>query len=506
MAKKELQVIIPPLKAYLEDAYPLSVALTDPSRWDWLYCNYIQLIYQNPDIFLDQPLKFYKLSLNSGYVWDADCPVLIYDRVSRDMISFFGKDIIDIVCFAIKSGKYPIVYLDEYYLSYRSQYQKVHYIHENLFYGYDEERELLNGLAYVTDKEGYAFKKFSVRYAEVREAYQNLNYDDEMRNRVMFLSNEKERIYRFDIQAVILNLKEYINACPSEKRFAELSNTNLGETYKYGIGIYEPFIEYIRRRKTSANIIPFQILKEHKSLMLLRYRFMVENRYIRRNDEVEDGLKKIEMDASVLKMCFLKYQASRNSVMLEDVIDRLKRMKSEEKECLVNFLALIDKGYEPGNLIYSQNGKWNEIGRALETVGGKNIRISFRLHIFSDNTMGYIVFSTREKIKEYCDVAKVVIEVPYHRFKIDSDEGEIEIPDIKCNVGEYSVSIDINLTQGNYCCEIASEGKERGYLECRIKQKNVRCFPIDRVAIIHDYSYRYAVSEIREEAIERQDN
>ena len=497
--KKDLPINESPLIAYMEEAYPLSVALTNPSRWDWLYSNYIQLIYQNPDLFEDQPLKFYKLSLNSGYVWDADCPVLIYDRISRDMISFFDKDIINLICFAIDNGKYPMLYLDEYYLSYRSQYQRVHYIHENLFWGYDEEKELLKGLSYVTDDKGYSFKKFNVSFSEVRKAYKNLNYDGELRDRVVLLSHEKERIYGFSKQAVIIGLREYINEYPSEERFPELSDNNLGGDFKYGIGIYEPFIEYIRRRKTTSNIIPFQLLVEHKSLMYSRYKYMVENRYISPKDEVENALKKLEYDALILKMIFLKYQVSGNEGMLEKVIDRVQSLKASEKEVLQKFLEIVEKEYEEEALVYSQNGRWNEVEHVLRTVDSENVRICFKLHIISEKTMGYMVFSTHEKIREYCDVAKVVIEVPNHRFMLDSYDGKIEVPDIECNVGEYSVIIEVNNSKGTYWCEIFSERGERGFLKCNIKQESVHSFPINRVAIIHDYSYRYGVSDFRVE-------
>ena len=110
--------------------------------------------------------------------------------------------------------------------------------------------------------------------------------------------------------------------------------------------------------------------------------------------------------------------------------------------------------------------------------------------------MGYIVFSTHEKMKEYCDVAKVIIEVPNHRFKLDSDDGEIVVPDIKCDLGEYTIIIDIDFSKGRYCCEFISERNERGYLECGIKRDNVHLLSVNRMAIIHDHSYRYAISEI----------
>ena len=506
MKKKELPIAKSPLIAYMEEAYPLSIALTDASSLEWLYCNYIQLIFQNPDLFEDQPLKFYKLSLNSGFVWDADCPMLVYDRIPRDLNSFFSKDIISLICFAIDHEKYPVIYLDEYYLTYRSQYHQFHYIHENLFWGYDEEKEILKGVAYVTDNTGYSFKSFSVSFAEVREAYQaymntNVSEIGEMRNKIIFLSHEKERIYGFNIQAVITGLREYINAWPSEMRFVELSARNLGEDFRYGMDIYEAFIEYIQERKIAASIIPFQLLAEHKSLMCSRYRYMVENHYIVSREEVETELMKLEQDAFVLKMIYLKYQMSRNERMIEKVVDGIRRLKASEQQVLPKFLEMVELGYKKESIVYSKNGRWNEVEHALQLVGSENVKICFKIHVISDKIMGYMVFSTHEKMKEYCDVAKLVIEVPNHRFMLDGREGQVVVPGIECNVGVYDVTIEIKNSEGIYWCEISSDKGEKGELKCNIKRRGENNILIDRVAIIHDYSYRYGVSDFCVEAI-----
>lgn len=502
MRKKELPIANSPLIAYLEEAYPLSIALTDASRWEWFYCNYIQLIYQNPDLFEDQPLKFYKLSMNTGFVWDADCPMLIYDRISRDMVSFFRMDIIDLICHAIDQEKYPLVYMDEYYLSYRGQFQKVHYIHESLFRGYDEEKEILKGLAYVTDNKGYSFKEFSVPFAEVREAYAAYEKSDEttngeMRNRVAFLSHEKERIYGFNLQAVAIGLREYINAYPSEARFTELSARNLGGDYRYGMGIYEPFIEYVLRRKMTTSIIPFQLLFEHKSIMRARYEYMVENCYICSDKDVRDGLKELEQNAMLLKIAFIKYKMCKDERMLKKVIDKIQKLKECEQEVLPKFLKIVERGYVAGNVIYSRNGRWCDVQHALPTVESEDVRICYKLHVMSEKTIGYMVFSTNDKMREYCDVAKVVVEAPKRRFLFDGQNGEHAFLDIECTVGEYDVVVEIKNSEGVCCCEITSDKGQRGVLKHRIKQKSAHCFPINRVSMIHDFSYRYGVSDFR---------
>ena len=70
------------------------------------------------------------------------------------MMAEIGIDIIDYICKAIYNKHYVRVYLDEFYLPYRSEYKRIHYIHENFFFGYDQVEKKLHGLAYVTDELG----------------------------------------------------------------------------------------------------------------------------------------------------------------------------------------------------------------------------------------------------------------------------------------------------------------------------------------------------------------
>ena len=81
----------------MEDAYPLTVAITKESSYEWIYSNYIQLIFQNPIRFDNQPIKFYKLSWTSGLVWDADCPLIKYDTVPKQIIDSIGIFVLQLI-------------------------------------------------------------------------------------------------------------------------------------------------------------------------------------------------------------------------------------------------------------------------------------------------------------------------------------------------------------------------------------------------------------------------
>lgn len=61
--KKGTKICIPPLTGYMEDAYNLAVAIAEESNYEWIYSNFIQLIYQNPKKYDDQPIKYLRFHL-----------------------------------------------------------------------------------------------------------------------------------------------------------------------------------------------------------------------------------------------------------------------------------------------------------------------------------------------------------------------------------------------------------------------------------------------------------
>lgn len=494
MSYIELPIGKTPLTGYMEEALPLSVALSSPRKLEWLYSNYIQLIYQNPVRHDNQPLKFYKLSTNTGYVWDAECPILNYDRIPRSFLEMYGADITDFICFAIKNDQYPVVYMDEYYLSYRKQYHKKHYIHESLFYGFDSERKMFKGLAYVTDSEGYKFKTFETNFDEVRDAYNNYFFKGELKDKITLLSIEKEKFYSFNLEAVEIGLREYIASYPSEKRYAEISTTNLSSEYKYGIGIYEPLIDYLKQEKMKKSIIPFQILVEHKSLMCERYYFMVANRYIKPDVEVEEGLLDIKKMAYTLKLKFIKYKISKKQKILDSVINYIGQIREKEIGIFSQLLKIVERGNK-NELIFSKDGLWFEINKSITRVDNVNNEIRIKLYLFEEKTMGYIVFSTYDMMVDYMNAVILVMEVPNKKFFIEGNDGKILISGLQCVPGEYEIIMSFDFKNGRVSCNVKSENGESGKAETEIKN-NHNFEYIDRVAIVHEYAYRYAIGEI----------
>lgn len=487
--KKKLEVLESPLKGYMEDAYPLTVAITKASSYEWIYSNYIQLMFQDPQRFDNQPIKYYKLSWNSGLIWDADCPLLKYDTVPRQILESNGIDIVDYITNAISQEYYVKVYLDEYFLPFRPSYQKKHYLHESLFIGYDLDRRILYGLAYVTDYMGYHFKEFFVNMEDVREAYRMPVNDSVQRSRVMLMSCNWEKFYEFDIDSVKESIYEYINSIPTEKKYASITNTR---NYFFGISVYDKLAEKFENIKSFKGVIPFHIIMEHKQLMVQRIRYMLDNRFINRCDDILLGFENLVEETQSCKMLFIKYLYAPTNKNRDKVKGKIIDIKEHDEEMMKKLYAVLeDRKKEKKESLSSRWGLWKDIAYDI----GKNLQgkfnISFHLHIICNEPRGYIRFSNHKKVYDFCAPIVLWIDATKHQFKVGNEK---VLEGISCTSNSsYRVEFTIDLVRKEYSLFICNE-KEAGYLKNIDYEEDIDF--IDQIIIIHDNAYYYSVDGV----------
>jgi hypothetical protein len=493
---KKLRVGKTPLNGYMEDAYPLSVAVTNSQNYEWIYSNYIQLIFQNPKRFDNQPVKFFKLSCRTGYVWDTECPLLNYDKVTRNMLNSMRINIIDFICNAIEHSCYVLIYLDEFYLPYRSQFGKQHYIHESLFFGYDYNKKELYGLAYVTGENEYEFKEFSVSMDEVVQAYSTPFYEGEQKERVTLLSCNHEKFYEFDILAVKNQIYEYINSIQSDQKYCLINNPK--DNYIFGISVYDELVNYYSTSSIEKSIIPLHIIYEHKKVMLDRILFMIENNYIEYNESLLIGYKKIITDANISKEVFIKYYLVQTEHSLQKLINIIKNIKEQDMKLMGLLYELINVATlsKESIYMYSRCGFWNDIAYDLNETLLNRFEIIFRLYIINNKSKGYIKLSNEDVICQYCAPITLIIDAENEQFSIEDNEEKIMLSDIKCTAHNmYKVKIFVDLKRKLYSIELECMNQNSKYLNINFMSET-EIKHINKMIVFHENSYRFAISDI----------
>jgi len=495
---KKLLVKESPLNGYMEEAYALTVAASQDSSYEWIYSNYIQLVFQDPKIFDNQPVKFFKLSFTNGKVWDAECPLLCYDRITRNMLRSMNLDVNELICRAIDNDFYVKLFLDEFYLPYRTAYNNSHYIHESFFYGYDDEKEILYGLAYV-DRH---FKEFVVEMKNIKQAFELGEYCGTQQDRIIMLSCNPERFYEFDKKVVIRSIEEYLNSYSTDIRYGEINN--LHKEFVFGLRIYEELKKYYANGERK-NVIPLHIILEHKELMLKRIQYMIDNQHFFNDDGIVSDYREVVNKAARCKLHYLKYLVTKSKSSYDKMQELINDLYDSDKNVTEKLYDLIisDTGHL-SDYMYSRWGWWNDVAYPLARKTYGLVEVSFKLHIINSKARGYIRITNEDCLENYLAPFVFRVDVIRAEFGVadSSDKQYVPIQGIKCENGEnYTVKFKVDLSKCEYAIDISNKSVSVSYENTYSKEIADSVSFINYFIAIHENSYRYAVSDISEPLI-----
>lgn len=341
--RKKLPLGEPPIKCFLYDAYQLSILSVKEDYRPWLYSNYIQLccnkkIYNNGIPFLE----FFESNQ------ELQNPFLRTQSLAWGSFVKNDINIIDYIITGINDGYYFYSFADEYYMPNRFFYGKHHFIHDIFVFGYDDEKKEFQILGY-DDKEQLATS--AVSYSAFRDAF--LSKADNLRqlwnDRIYLFRYNDEAKYRFDIQAVIELIEDYLNSSNSDMRYRYFHNPTNEKVF--GIKIYDSLIYYYQllsadQVKYDARI-PF-LLWEHKKCMKDRIDYLIKVEKYQNLEYCYETYEKLETEAKTLLSIMLVYKYKKNSSYLSKIIDILQQIRTEEIEILKKMLSELRKPLDVG--------------------------------------------------------------------------------------------------------------------------------------------------------------
>lgn len=123
----------------------INTNLWESQYYNWKYLNYMQLSYNDNDKFVW--LDYYMYPRKNFSFNYAQQFLDIENWSFSEFLDLFGE-IWNGVLWCINHGYYIELILDEYYINNRLYYQKKHYMHNNLLYGYDSKKDFVYALGY----------------------------------------------------------------------------------------------------------------------------------------------------------------------------------------------------------------------------------------------------------------------------------------------------------------------------------------------------------------------
>ena len=246
----------------------------------WKNMNYIQLSYNDSNpykgIYLDYHF-FPRKNVDNGYACYIGFLESKYE-VLYDVLDCYNS-IHEYVKWSIMHNQYVEICFDEYYVRDRKAYQKEHYNHYNMLYGYDDEQRVY----YIM---GYG--------ANSTPVVSTLPYDDFT---IDIVTSEKLIIFKyeascvsnleFSIKSVVQGIHELLHDIDSN---AKNANIMTSEKLDFGLSILKRLANEEKNKIIYDKRVAFCIM-EHCKLMRSRLEFLYEEKYL--NQESYDGLKSI---------------------------------------------------------------------------------------------------------------------------------------------------------------------------------------------------------------------
>ena len=357
----------PPIRGYLRHAFLFSILATRDSYLPWLYGeSYSQLVFDRDPGWM--PLDFYT---PLGYTGTSFiCPYLDTQWLARSLIDAGYGNVIPFLLDAIDDGYYARLAVDEYEVPGRASYQRRHFLHAILVFGYEGSDFHILG---YNAKGEYGSSRIS--FSQMERAFDGGSkgadrapspapgvhaptrlHDKSIGtvelNRLWLIRYNESARYRFDVASSWRMLEDYCAALASPCRFASivsfpnkvyaLGQEIPGEEHLlYGVDVYEGIVWWlgeVSAGRREFDIIPFHILLEHKAVILQVLEYMEANGYLDPSARASERFSLVQAQVAQLRLLMLRFAMDRSQSRLIRSIPRVREIAVREGELLWSIL------------------------------------------------------------------------------------------------------------------------------------------------------------------------
>ena len=347
----------PPIVTYLSFPFQLSILLAYEKTKAWYFSNYIQLfskLNSNPMLLLHFYPDEYLVSHTQYFIDISNINELVYPVSTKTII----KDI----CNWIDNRYYVVVVLSESELPGTALYGKGINPHPQFIFGYD----LLNSSLKLMNFDQYQkFSIIDVKFDQFANAFFSKATSKAMtvynscgqvfqaeHQIILYKFRERNSFqYFFDVEKVIELFEDYLYS--RNTSFHNKLITPRATEYhssQWGISVYNNLIKYLSNiENNDIDYRAFHGLWEHKKIMISRVEYLINNNYLRQQNDYVKNYIKLEKETNHIRLLILKYNIKKKSSIIKTVSAILQDMQSEEIEILKKICQDLKKKY---NSIY----------------------------------------------------------------------------------------------------------------------------------------------------------
>lgn len=306
MDKKILSIGNPIIKYNQDYAFLTSTMHSDISFHNWLLSNAIQVYYVPENRGCN--LTLFYLGIEPNPI--NNIPLFDHQIVKMDFLKKSSMTLIEFTELMIKENYYVTNTLDEYYIETRFSYQKKHFEHGILIYGFDSQSEQIFTAGYDNSSH---FQCSSIPY----NIY-NLAFRSTKRNSRISCFRRNDKYYEVDKKLIKQLLNELINSYNTSLHYRALQNP-LTDCY-WGMNAFRQIVN-------SNDIRNFSMLYEYILLMAKRVSYFGL-------EDLEEQLNKLSEKARIVINLTIKSRIMKNlpksrKRVLQDLLTDLEEILFE---------------------------------------------------------------------------------------------------------------------------------------------------------------------------------
>ena len=334
--KAILQIKYPIITSYTSDAHMLAILNNYQYTEECIFNNFISFWGEEPSY----KNNFNMLRFHSWKIRRV-CPyfkIKYYDKKLLD------SDIVEFIISKIDLGNYIAIWYDQFYIPNSRCYNKIHFEHEMLIYGYDRETKVF----YIADffennKYSFVTVLFNCVESAVIGALESESFScDE----IEFCNAN----YKFSYSFLKNSLNNFLH---STNTVAEGENVVVWEPeleqiqkggYTFGIKNYSLLKKALSKASNSQTGIiaftPLHVIFDHKVMMCERLKYLVNRGLLDSNDNIIAEYSNIKDISQSNRNLFIKCMITKEYKLLDKIISKLDIIEELEIEAIT---YLIEK-------------------------------------------------------------------------------------------------------------------------------------------------------------------
>ncbi|RCX12710.1 hypothetical protein DFR58_1209 [Anaerobacterium chartisolvens] len=310
--------------------YGILFSIMHDRMWPWIFNNFIQIRYA---------------PAWGMYVFDnhrlllSDCPYIAYYCFPQSLIiSKWNKSLKQLIIDSVNSDFYLFLFADRYYIPKSDCYLKEHNPHEIFIFGYDLEKEIV----YAADNLEYGkFIQIKCTFQELENGYWSVKGKYTLLTDVRLLKPKDDITCDFDLEQVLLSLDSYLNS----KRTVDVSED---QKCDFGFDSFRRIFEDLSNLSAGEDYIdirPFHLFYEHKLLMDMRVKYLVQNGYLPGGISLTESFSTLKDDYLSLRNLIVKYDVKKDPKLVSRITNKFQQNIMVEKSLIANLIqAIIQSG------------------------------------------------------------------------------------------------------------------------------------------------------------------